>query len=87
MTTKSDKISGSLKTQKFPQLAVVRLRRDFPELGLAKGDVGTIVDVYQGPPRSFDVEFSNGKLEDMQPQDIERVHAQGHQPPRPKSQI
>ncbi len=38
-------------------LDVVALTEDLPELGLYRGQVGTIVEEYE--PRVFEVEFSN----------------------------
>jgi hypothetical protein len=48
---------------KFRQFETVVLERDIPELGLRKGDLGAIVELYE--PDGLDVEFvrASGKTQ------------------------
>jgi Domain of unknown function (DUF4926) len=64
----------------FKLLDVVALTGDRPELGLYRGQVGTIVEVYE--PGIFEVEFSDLKgqtyaLETLQDEHLMVLH---HQP-------
>lgn len=47
----------------FNLFETVSLLVDFPEEGLKKGDIGTIVMVYSDPQEGYEVEFvdENGK--------------------------
>jgi hypothetical protein len=40
-------------------LDVVVVTRDFPEHGVLAGDLGTVVECYEGQPESYEVEFIN----------------------------
>ncbi|PSN09979.1 DUF4926 domain-containing protein [filamentous cyanobacterium CCP5] len=58
-------------------LDVVALLEDLPELGLFRGQVGTIVEVYE--PKVFEVEFSDLKgktyaLETLQASQLILLH-------------
>lgn len=43
----------------LPEHALVRLLRPLRQQGLAVGAVGTLVGVYEGDPRSYEVEFAD----------------------------
>ena len=66
--------------QTMKLLDVVALMEDFPEQGLVRGQVGTIVEVYE--PDVFEVEFSDTQgrmyaLETLQADQLMILH---HQP-------
>ena len=44
---------------KFNELEVVKALKDFPEKGIKKGDVGTIVMAFTTPNEAYEVEFVN----------------------------
>ena len=46
-----------LETKKLEELQLVELLEDLPEYGLAKGDVGVIVEVLVSPGEAYDLEF------------------------------
>ena len=49
----------SAPPQGFELLQVVYVRQAHPELGVRKGDSGTIVEVFDQPHRAYYVEFVN----------------------------
>lgn len=40
---------------------VVRLAVDLPELGLAKGELGTVIYIFSGPQVAYEIEFADSK--------------------------
>ena len=61
-------------------LDVVALLQDLPELGLIRGQVGTIVEIYE--PDVFEVEFidSNGRTYALETLDDSVLMVLHHQP-------
>lgn len=47
---------------KFSELEVVRTKKDIPEEGIRKGDVGTIIVAFTKPNEAYEVEFSEDVL-------------------------
>jgi hypothetical protein len=52
-------MEGSMDSQSIQLLDVVTLLTDVPKSGLFRGQVGTIVEVYE--PNAFEVEFVDKK--------------------------
>ena len=46
-----------LETKKFKELQVVELLEDLPEYDVAKGEIGTVVEVFDNPSEAYDLEF------------------------------
>ena len=44
---------------KFNESETVKTLKDFPEEGITKGDIGTIVMVFRTPNEAYEVEFVN----------------------------
>lgn len=61
---------------KFSELEVVRTKKDIPEEGIRKGDVGTIIIAFTKPNEAYEVEFSedvfNPKFAVFLPDEIEK---------------
>ena len=58
-STPSPRRGRSAPPQGFELLQVVYVRQAHPELGVRKGDSGTIVEVFDQPHRAYYVEFVN----------------------------
>jgi len=44
---------------KFNELDVVKTNRAFPEHGIIKGELGTVVMVFSNPTEAYEVEFAD----------------------------
>jgi len=44
---------------KFNELDCVRVLRDFPEHGVSKGEIGTVLIAFTNPNEAYEVEFSD----------------------------
>jgi hypothetical protein len=60
----------------FKLLETAVLNKDLPDLGLKKGDVGAVVEIYA--PDAFEVEFVRGSgetqaLVTLKPRDLRRI--------------
>ncbi len=47
------------------ELTSVKLTEDLPESGLAKGMIGTILEVFLKPELAYEVEFAGGMAEPL----------------------
>jgi len=62
---------------KFNELETIKTLKDFPEEGIKKGDIGTIVMAFTTPNEAYEVEFVNGDgttraMFAIIPEDLER---------------
>lgn len=59
----------------FKMLDVVVLKRDLPDMGLRKGDLGTVVEIYE--PDGLEVEFvtASGRTEALVTLNVSDVRA------------
>ncbi|MBN2488859.1 MAG: DUF4926 domain-containing protein [Methanosarcinaceae archaeon] len=62
---------------KFSELEVVRTKKDIPEEGIKKGDIGAIIAAFTKPNEAYEVEFCddvyNPKMAVFLPDEIEKV--------------
>lgn len=58
-STPSARRGRTAPPQGFELLQLVYVRRAYPDLGVRKGDSGTIVEVFDQPHRAYYVEFVN----------------------------
>ncbi|HII80281.1 MAG TPA: DUF4926 domain-containing protein [Methanosarcina sp.] len=62
---------------KFSELDIVRTKKDIPEEGVKKGDIGAIIIAFSKPNEAYEVEFvdkdNNSKQLVFLPDEIERV--------------
>jgi hypothetical protein len=58
-STPTPRRERSAQPRSFELLQVVYARRAHPDLGVRKGDSGTVVEVFDRPHRAYYVEFVN----------------------------
>jgi hypothetical protein len=63
---------------KFNEHDCVRTLCDFPEQGITRGEIGTIVIVYKKPYEAYEVEFDDGNgrpkaIFPILPEDLEQL--------------
>ncbi|WP_407281735.1 DUF4926 domain-containing protein [Methanolobus sp. WCC1] len=63
----------------FSEFETVRIKKDIPEEGIKKGDIGVIIEVYSKPYEAYEVEFMadvhDFKQVVLLPDDIEKYQA------------
>jgi hypothetical protein len=42
---------------KFSEFEIVQIKKDIPEEGIKKGDIGAIIEAYSTPYEAYEVEF------------------------------
>ncbi|MBM7408387.1 DUF4926 domain-containing protein [Methanococcus maripaludis] len=61
---------------KFSELDIVRTKKDIPEEGIRKGDIGAIIIAFTKPKEAYEVEFvdenNNSKQHVFLPDEIEK---------------
>jgi hypothetical protein len=57
--TRSDSASGGSKPVQFEMLQIVYVRDAHPDIGLSKGEHGTVVEIVRRPSTAYLIEFVN----------------------------